>query len=106
MVEILQRLAVGFKIVIDENIWFRRQAALGHQVKLEPQISKRAKGLEEHQPALSLEVTADEEDLDRIGVRNAWRWPTPFLHVHTGGNNCDLVGRHFIILYKAEFGPF
>jgi len=32
-----------------------------------------------------LEVTADKEDLDRIGVGHAWRWSTPFLHLHAKG---------------------
>jgi hypothetical protein len=38
MVEILERLGVGFKIVVDKNIWFRRQASFRHQVKFEPQV--------------------------------------------------------------------
>jgi hypothetical protein len=46
MIEILQRLAVGFKIVIDENTWLRRRAILSHQVKFEPQVSECAKGFE------------------------------------------------------------
>jgi len=48
MVEILQGLAIGFKIVIDKNTWLRRQAIFSHQVKLELQVSERAKGLQEH----------------------------------------------------------
>src|SRR5215813_999787 len=102
MVEILQRLAVGFEIVVDEYARLRRQAIFSHQVKFKPQLSERAKGLEEHQPPLALEVSADEEDLDRISVRRARHWSMPFPHIHARGNDRNLVGRHFIILHKTE----
>src|ERR1700749_4725706 len=97
MVEILERLAVGFEIVIDKNIWFRRQASLRHQVKFEPQVSERAKGFEKHEPPFALKVASDEKDLDGIGVRHAWRWSSPIIHIHARRNDGNLIGWHFII---------
>src|SRR3981189_2960402 len=97
MVEILQRLTVGFEIVVDEHARLRREAIFSHQMKFELEVSERAKGLEEHEPALALKVPPDEEDPDRIGVRHAWHWSTPFMHIHARGNDRDLVSRHFII---------
>jgi hypothetical protein len=104
MVKVLEGLAVGLTIVVDENTWFRWQAFLSHQVKFEPQVSERAKGLEEYQPPFR--SRSNEEDLDGTGMRNAWHWSTPFIHIHTRGNNSNLTGRHSIALYKVELCPF
>ena len=68
-------------------------------------MSDRTEGLEEHQSSLALKICADEEDLDWIGARLAWRWATPFTHIHAGGNDGNLVSRHAIALHKAELCP-
>src|SRR5258708_3815568 len=38
-------------------------------------------------------------------MRHAWRWSTPFLHVHARRNDCNLIGWHLIIANEAEFCP-
>src|SRR5215831_5166404 len=105
MVEIRQRLAVGFEIVVDKYVRLRRQTIFSHQVKFEPQVSECTKGLEEHQTPLALEVTPDEEDLDRTCMWNTWHWSAPFMHIHARGNDSNLIGRHLVTLHKAELCP-
>jgi hypothetical protein len=60
IVKVLEGLA-GLPIVVDENTWFRWQALLRHQVKAEPQVSERAKGL---RCTAFLFPRVNEEDLD------------------------------------------
>jgi hypothetical protein len=105
MVKILQRLTVGLKVVVDEDSRFRDEAILRHQMKLDPQVSERTKSLEKHEPSLALEVSPDEEDLDRIFVRHTRLGSTPFMNIHTRGNDGDLVSGDFIIAHKAKLRP-
>src|SRR5215813_1123905 len=92
-------------MIVDEYARLRRQVIFSHQMKFNPQVSERTKGLEKHQPPLALEVTPDEKDLDRIGVRHAWSWSTPFMNIHARRDDRNLVSRNFITLHKAELCP-
>ena len=60
VVKVLQWLAVGFHVVVDEHTRLWRQAVLGHQMKLDVEVAQGAKSLEENQAALALEVSPNE----------------------------------------------
>jgi hypothetical protein len=78
---------------MSENTWLRRQAILSQEVKFETQVSERAKGLEERQSPLALEVCADQEDLDGAERHQERLALVDAIHAfHASGNDSDFVG--------------
>src|SRR5690606_32709299 len=103
--EVLQRLAVGLHGIVNEHAGLRCEAILGHQMKLDAEVSEGPKCVEEHQSALALQISADKEDFDWPIVQSASRWPAPFGDVHSRRDDVYLFGRYSVALDETALRP-